>query len=66
MLSYSGTQVMDETNRCGLLDDTETFIRDDFGGAITRPLAVTLTTASATSHVPLGVGSARWEPPLKE
>jgi SAM-dependent methyltransferase len=45
MLSYSGTQMMDEGDRLGLLDDMETFIRDDFDGVVTRPLVVTLTTA---------------------
>jgi len=46
MLSYSGTQMMQESDRVGLLDDMETFIRNDFGGIVTRPLVVTLTTAS--------------------
>jgi SAM-dependent methyltransferase len=46
MLSYSGTQMMQESDRVGLLDDMETFIRNDFGGVVTRPLVVTLTTAS--------------------
>ena len=46
MLSYSGTQMMDEADRVGLLDDIETFIEDDFGGRVTRPLVVTLTTAT--------------------
>jgi SAM-dependent methyltransferase len=45
MLSYSGTQMMNPTDRQGLLDEIETFIRDRFGGQITRPLVVTLTTA---------------------
>ena len=44
MLSYSGTQMMGEADRVGLLDDMECFIRSDFGGRITRPLVVTLTT----------------------
>lgn len=48
MLSYSGTQMMDESDRLGLLDDIETFIRNAFSGAITRPLVVTLTTATLT------------------
>lgn len=48
MLSYSGTQMMDESDRLGLLDDIETFIRGDFGGSITRPLVATLTTATLT------------------
>jgi SAM-dependent methyltransferase len=45
MLSYSGTQMMTEADRVGLLDDIESFIERDFGGRITRPLVVTLTTA---------------------
>ena len=40
--------MMDETNQVGLLDDIETFIRSDFGGVVTRPLVVTLTTAIRT------------------
>jgi SAM-dependent methyltransferase len=46
MLSYSGTQMMEESDRVGLLDDMECFIRSDFGGFVTRPLVVTLTTAT--------------------
>lgn len=45
MLSYSSTQMMDEADRIGLLDDMESFIQSDFGDRITRPLVVTLTTA---------------------
>jgi hypothetical protein len=45
MLSYSVTQMMDDTDRQGLLDDMETLMRNDFGGVVTRPLVVTLTTA---------------------
>lgn len=45
MLSYSGTQMMSASNRVGLLDDMESFIRNEFGGYVTRPLVVTLTTA---------------------
>lgn len=48
MLSYSGTQMMDEFDRLDLLVDMETFIRNDFGGVVTRPLVVTLTTAVLT------------------
>ena len=48
MLSYSGTQMMEESDRAGLLDDLESFIRSDFGGVVTRPLVVTLTTATLT------------------
>ena len=48
MLSYSGTQMMDENDRAGLLDDIESLIRIDFGGVVTRPLVVTLTTAILT------------------
>ena len=46
MLSYSGTQMMNEADRTGLLDDIESFIHSDFGGTVTRPLVVTLTTAA--------------------
>lgn len=46
MLSYSGTQMMDESRRMGLLDDMEAFIMNEFGGYVTRPLVVTLTTAT--------------------
>ena len=45
MLSYSGTQAMAEPDRIGLLDDMEAFIHAEFGGEITRPLIVALTTA---------------------
>jgi SAM-dependent methyltransferase len=46
MLSYSGIQMMDESDRVGLLDEMESLIRNDFGGVVTRPLVVTLTTAT--------------------
>jgi SAM-dependent methyltransferase len=46
MLSYSGTQMMTEAGRVGLLDDIEFLIEHDFSGRITRPLVVTLTTAA--------------------
>jgi SAM-dependent methyltransferase len=45
MLSYSGTQMMDERSRRDLLHDMEAFIQTEFGGHVTRPLVVTLTTA---------------------
>lgn len=45
MLSYSGTQMMNEPDRLGLLEDIESLIQQDFSGAVTRPLVVTLTTA---------------------
>ena len=45
MLSYSATQMMRESDRSGLLQAIESFIRSDFGGVVTRPLVVTLTTA---------------------
>ncbi|MGI8938776.1 MAG: hypothetical protein ACR2JF_11305 [Iamia sp.] len=48
MLSYSGTQMMDEGARGSLLDDIESFINDEYDGHITRPLVVTLTTAVLT------------------
>ncbi len=44
MLSYSGTQMMSEARRAGLLDSVEAFVRSEFGGAVTRPIVVTLTT----------------------
>ena len=53
MLSYSGTQMMEESDRVGLLDDMESFIRNDFGGVVTRPLVVTLTTATLLDADPL-------------
>ena len=46
MLSYSGTQMMEQSNRVGLLDEMESFIMSDFGGVVTRPLVATLTTAN--------------------
>ena len=46
MLSYSGTQMMDESGRAGLLDEMESLVRNDFGGVVTRPRVVTLTTAA--------------------
>ena len=46
MLSYSGTQMMDECDRVGLLDDIESFIDARFDGQVTRPLVVALTTAT--------------------
>ncbi len=46
MLSYSSTHMMEESDRAALLDDMESFIRRDFGGVVTRPLVVTLTTAT--------------------
>lgn len=46
MLSYSGTQMMDDGDRVGLLDDIESFINERFDGYVTRPLVVTLTTAT--------------------
>jgi hypothetical protein len=40
--------MMGERDRIGLLDDMESFIRDNFHGQVTRPLVVTLTTANLT------------------
>jgi len=48
MLSYSGTQMMEKSDRIGLLDDIESLMRSNFGGVVTRPLVVTLTTAKFT------------------
>lgn len=45
MLSYSGTQMMAEADRFGLLDDMESFIIEKFEGQVTRPLVAALTTA---------------------
>ena len=50
MQSYSGTQMMDEQRQQGLLRDMEAFIRTQFGGHVTRPLVVTLTTAALTGR----------------
>ena len=50
MLSYSGTQMMVASERFGLLNDMEAFIRKEFGGYVTRPLVVTLTTANLVGH----------------
>lgn len=50
MLSYSGTQMMEDRSRLGLLHDMEAFIRTEFGGHVTRPLVVTLTTAVLTGR----------------
>ncbi len=46
MASYSVTQMMEESQRIALLDDIEAFVNHEFGGSITRPLVVTLTTAT--------------------
>jgi SAM-dependent methyltransferase len=46
MLSYSGTQMMEDADRVGLLDDIESLINERFSGHVTRPLVVTLTTAT--------------------
>ncbi len=56
MLSYSGTQMMEEPDRLGLLDDIESVIRNDFGGVVTRPLVVTLTTGILTRRSPEAQG----------
>lgn len=48
MLSYSGTQMMAESDRVGLLDNLESFIQTEFSGYVTRPLVVTLTAATLT------------------
>jgi hypothetical protein len=46
MLSYSVTQLMDPADRAGLLDDMESFVNQHFDGHVTRPLVVTITTAT--------------------
>ncbi len=58
MSSYSVTQMMEPTDRLGLLDAVECFVRDEFGGVVTRPLVVTLTTAALARPENLG-SSAR-------
>ena len=45
MLSFSDTNMMDASDRAGLLDDMESFVNSRFDGHVTRPLVVTLTTA---------------------
>ena len=45
MLSFSDTNMMEASDRMGLLDDMEAFINSHFDGRVTRPLVVTLTTA---------------------
>jgi SAM-dependent methyltransferase len=45
MLSFSDINMMDASERTGLLDDIEAFVNSDFGGRVTRPLVATLTTA---------------------
>ena len=46
MLSYSVTQMMEPEPRQGLLDDMEAFVKERFDDRVTRPLVVTLTTAT--------------------
>lgn len=46
MLSYSVTQMMDKDSRLGLLDDMESLVDERFDGYVTRPLVVTVTTAT--------------------
>jgi hypothetical protein len=48
MLSYSSTQMMTPPARQGLLDDMENFVRQQFNDQVTRPIVVTLTTATVT------------------
>lgn len=48
MLSYSSTQMMPRPARQGLLDAMESFVRQQFGNQVTRPIVVTLTTATVT------------------
>jgi SAM-dependent methyltransferase len=49
MLSFSDTNMMEASDRMGLLDDMEAFIDSHFDGRVTRPLVVTLTTARRAS-----------------
>ena len=41
----TGSYVMGEPDRMGLVDDMAAFIDEHFGGSVTRPLVVALTTA---------------------
>ena len=45
MESYSVTQMMPPSERRALLDDIESFVRDQFDNEVVRSLVVTLTTA---------------------
>jgi SAM-dependent methyltransferase len=47
MLSYSGTQLMKPSARQELLDDMEAFVEEHFAGHVTRPIVVTLCTATS-------------------
>jgi SAM-dependent methyltransferase len=46
MLSFSPTQMMDAQPRERLLDDMESFIKDEFADCVVRPLVATMITAS--------------------
>ena len=46
MLSNSNMQTMTASARQPLLDDIEDFVRQQFDDQVTRPLVVTLTTAT--------------------
>lgn len=46
MLSNSSTQMMNASARQQLLDDIEDFVRQQFDDQVTRPLVVSLTTAT--------------------
>lgn len=48
MLSYSGTPILNEPDRSGLVDDVEIIVREQFDDSVTRPLVVTLTSARLT------------------
>jgi hypothetical protein len=49
MLSYSGTQLMEPSAQQALLDDMEAFVETQFDGHVTRPIVVTLTTATSVT-----------------
>jgi SAM-dependent methyltransferase len=46
MLSYSPTQMMDAQPRDRLLDDMESFIKEEFADCVVRPLVATMVTAA--------------------
>ena len=45
MLTFSDTNMMEPSDRQGLVDEMESFIDERFDGQVTRPIVVALTTA---------------------
>ncbi len=46
MQSYSGTQMMPQEARAGLLDEVESLVRERFDNTVVRPVVVALTAAA--------------------